>query len=165
MESGDILTVRFRYPPFIVLILIGIRIKMHEDYEDEEDHDDEHDYDHPSLNPYQWYYKFDIGSDTPISKWISDIVNNFIGSSEDYNTVNIPGFTPKKFPVSSWNPNTGEGNTFQYLGSNYQGSQIWKKQYFVVDKINQEYKLHIQHYAEHFVMQPAYYKGLFDILN
>ena len=139
---------------------------MHENYDDSEEEDyEEYDHDHPSLNPYQWYYKFDIGPDTPISKWITDIVNNFIGSSEDFNIVNIPGFPPKKFPVSSWNPDTGKDNTFQYLGSNYQGSPIWKKQYFIVDNINNEYKLHLQNHAEHFVKQPIYYKGMFDILN
>lgn len=137
---------------------------MHEDYDNEDDYDedDEHDYDHPSLNPNQWSYKFDVGPETPLSKWINDIVSNFIGPFEMFN---IPGFPPVKFPVSSWNPDTGEGNTFQYLGSNYQKQPIWKKQYFVVDKINNEYKLHIQSHAKHFVEQPTYYKGMFEILN
>jgi hypothetical protein len=70
----------------------------------------------------------------------------------------------KKFPVNSWNPNAG-GNSLQYLGSNYQGSPIWKKQYFAFDPINTEYKMHIQAHAAHFINQPIYYKGLFDILN
>lgn len=137
---------------------------MHEDYEDEDYDDDHYDYDHPSLNPYQWFFKFDVGPDTPLSKWLTDIVNKFIGSSEDYKMINIPGFPPKMFPVNSWNPNTG-GNNLQYLGSNYAGSPIWKQQYFVLDKIQIQYKLHIQANARHFVSQPVYYKGLFDILN
>lgn len=134
---------------------------MHEDYEDE-DYDDEHDYDHPSLNPYKWFFKFDVGPDTPLSKWINDIVNDFMGASD---MINNTGFPPKMFPVNSWNPDTGKSNSFQYLGSNYQGSPIWKKQYFVVDKIGNEYTLHLQSHAQHFVKQPTYYKGLFDILN
>lgn len=135
---------------------------MHEDYEDE-DYDDEYDYDHPSLNPpYKWFFKFDVGPDTPLSKWINDMVNNFMESGE---MINIPGFPPKMFPVNSWTPDTGKGNSFQYLGSNYQGSPIWKKQYFVVDKMNNEYTLHLQSHAQHFIKQPTYYKGLFDILN
>lgn len=141
---------------------------MHEDYDDEDEDEtnnyDEHDYDHPSLNPYQWFFKFDIGPDTPLSKWFSDIVNNFMGSGEDFKIMNIPGFPSKMFPVNSWNPNTG-GNNLQYLGSNYAGQPIWKKQYFVIDKIQMQYKLHIQANAKHFVSQPVYYKGLFDILN
>lgn len=136
---------------------------MHEEFEDEYD-DDDFNYDHPSLNPYQWYYKFDIGPDTPLSKWINDIVNDFIGASENFSTGNIPGFPHKKFPVNSWSPNAG-GKNLQYLGSNYQGSPIWKSQYFVIDKIHMDYKLHIQAHAAHFVKQPSYYKGLFDILN
>lgn len=140
---------------------------MHEDYDDsydEEEGDDQYDYDHPSLNPYKWFFKFDIGSDTPLSKWMSDIVNSFLGSSENYTMSNIPGFPSQMFPVNSWNPNTA-GNTPQYLGSNYHGTPIWKYKYFIVDKINNEYKLHIQSHAQHFVKQPTYYKGLFDILN
>lgn len=140
---------------------------MHQDDENDEYDDDQYDYDHPSLNPY--YYKFDVGPDHPVSKWINDIVNNFMGSSKDFNLTsemlnNISGFAPKMFPVNSWNPNTGDKG-FQYLGSNYQNSPIWKKQYFVVDKINNDYKLHLQDHVMHFVMQPYYYKGLFDILN
>lgn len=138
---------------------------MHEDFDNEDDHeDDDYNYDHPSLNPYQWYYKFDVGSDTPLSKWINDIVNNFIGSSEDFKMIHIPGFPAKKFPVNSWNPNTG-GGSLQYLGSNYQGSPIWKTKYLVIDKMNNEYKLHLQHHAKHFIQQPSYYNGMFDILN
>ena len=133
---------------------------MHEDYDDQDEHDDdEYDYDHPSLNPYQWYFKFDVTNNTPFSEWINGIVNDFLGSS------NLADFPPIKFPVSSWNPDTGKDKTFQYLGSNYQGSPVWKKQYFVIDKINSYYKLHLQSHAAHFVGQPTYYKGLFDILN
>jgi hypothetical protein len=140
---------------------------MYEDYEDEDSYgdDEQYNYDHPSLDPYKWYYKFDIGQDTPLSKWINDIVNKFMGSSEDYKMMNIPGFPPEMFPVNSWYPNTGQSKSFQYLGSNYQGSPIWKKQYFVVDKLNAQYKLHLQANASHFVQQPTYYKGMFDILN
>lgn len=137
---------------------------MHDPYDDEDYDDDQYDYDHPSLNPYQYYFKFDIGPNTPLSQWLSDIVNDFMGAGEDYKMINIPGFPSKMFPVNSWNPNTG-GNSFQYLGSNYQGSPIWKKQYFAVDKFNNEYKLHLQAHAGHFVKQPTYYRGMFDILN
>ena len=137
---------------------------MHENYEEDDYDDDQYDYDHPSLNPYQWFYKFDVTPDSPLSKWINDIVNNFMGSSEDYKITHIPGFPFKMFPVNSWNPNTGDLG-FQYLGSNYQNSPIWKKQYLVIDKINNEYRLHLQSHAVHFLQQPKYYKGLFDILN
>jgi len=141
---------------------------MHQDDQNDEYDDDQYDYDHPSLNPY--YYKFDVGPDHPISKWINDIINNIMEPGKDFNLTsemlnNISGFPLKTFPVNSWNPNTDKGNSLQYLGSNYQNSPIWKKKYFVVDKINNEYKLHLQVYASYFLKQPKYYKGLFDILN
>lgn len=150
---------------------------MHEPYDDDEDeyNDDQYNNDYqPKNNPYQWYYKFDIGPDTPMSSWLNDMINKWI-SSDDIKSLgglydlgignNLPGFPLKKFPVNSWNPNTDKGNSFQYLGSNYQDSPIWKTKYFVVDKINNEYKLHLQSHAAYFLKQPAYYKGLQDILN
>lgn len=138
---------------------------MHEEYEDDEYEDDEYDYDHPSLNPYQYYYKFDAGPDHPISKWINDIVNNLMGSSDNYKITNIPGFPIKMFPVNSWNPNAGKGNSFQYLGSNYAGEPIWKSKYFIHDKLQSDYINHLSNYAAYFVQQPSYYKSLYEILN
>lgn len=136
---------------------------MNDEFEDQEYDDDEYDYDHPSLNPY--YYKFDVGPDHPISKWINDIVNDFMGSSENYNMTNIPGFPFQMFPVSSWSPNTGKGNAFQYLGSNYQDAKIWVAKYLVIDKIHQEYINHLKANAAYFLNQPHYYKNMFHILN
>jgi hypothetical protein len=140
---------------------------MHEDYDDNEYDDDQYDYDHPSLNPYNYYFKFDVSADSPLSKWLTDMFTNI-----DWNQIpsvpllnNIPGFPVFSVPVNSWNPNAGKDNSFQYLGSNYTGSPIWKKKYFVIDKVNNEYKLHLQANAKHFVSQPTYYQGLFDILN
>lgn len=138
-----------------------------EDFDDNEYEEDDHDYDHPSLNPYHYFFKFDIGTNTSLSQWLSDFIKNTnwedIGST--YNVTNIPGWPVVSLPVNSWHPNTDKGNSFQYLGSNYAGSPIWKKKYFVFDKINNEYKLHLQSHAKHFVSQPTYYNGLFDILN
>lgn len=135
---------------------------MQEPYDEDDDYDD-HDYDYnDQYDPYKFYFKFDVGN-TPLSDWIQNTINDILNYQFDIN--NVPGFPVQKFPVNSWNPNTGKDNTYQYLGSNYQGNSIWKKQYFVVDKINIEYKLHLQSHAGHFIMQPIYYRGLFDILN
>lgn len=143
---------------------------MHEDYYDD-DYDDEdyYDYDNNQYDPYKFYFKFDVGADSPIS----DMINKWFNLSQDsFNGLhwysfptNIDGWPVIKLPVSSWNPDTGKDNSFQYLGSNYQGSPIWKKKYFVFDPINTEYKLHLQQYATYFIQQPIYYKGMFDILN
>lgn len=143
-------------------------MKMNEPYDDEDDYgDDDYNYDYSNdkygaYDPYKFYFKFDISQDTPLSKWINDIVNDIV---DPFGLMNIPGFPIKKFPVNSWTPNTGKDNTYQYLGSNYHGKSIWKKKYFVIDKIDTEYRLHIQSHAAHFVNQPHYYKGLMDILN
>lgn len=144
---------------------------MHEPYDDEDDYDENENHKYP-YNPYQWYYKFDVGPDTPLSQWINDIVSGFIGPFEDkkdkwWSSINsISGFPFKKleFPVNSWAPNTGN-DKFQYLGSNYANTPIWKTKYFVIDKLNNEYKMHLQSHAKHFVQQPNYYNGMFDILN
>ena len=139
---------------------------MHEPYDDDEDNYDENENHKYPYNPYQWYYKFDVDSNTPLSDWINEVVKNFVDplGKNDWKLVNIPGFENKKFPVNSWNPNT-VNNKFQYLGSNYAGSPIWKTQYFVIDKLNSEYNMHLQSHAKHFVQQPHYYNGMFDILN
>lgn len=142
---------------------------MDDQYDDEYDDDDYHDYDHPSLNPNQWYFSFDVSNNSGLSKWLVDMLSNLKWTSDSdiniFDINNIPGFPVKKFPVNSWNPNTGGTKKPQYLGSNYYGEQIWKSKYFVSDPINQEYKNHLQHNAAHFIRQPKYYKGMFDILN
>jgi hypothetical protein len=135
---------------------------MHEDYDNEYD-DDEYDYDHPSLNPYQWFFKFDVGQDSPLSSWISDLINSVMNN--DFDIQNIPAFPVNKFPVNSWNPDAGKGKIFQYLGSNYNGEPIWKSKYFIHDELQSEYINHLSSHAAYFVKQPSYYKSLYEILN
>lgn len=135
---------------------------MHEPYdEDDEYDDDQYNYDYSDqYDPYKFYFKFDVDSNSSLSDWLNNLFKDI------YSMPNIvPGFPVFQFPVNSWNSNTEKGNSFQYLGSNYQGSPIWKKKYFVSDPINTEYKLHLQAHAKHFIQQPLYYEGLFDILN
>ena len=141
---------------------------MNDPYDDEDDgYDDQYNYDDAN----QWYFKFDISQNPTFSKWINDIVNNIINPLDESIMDQIDkawGINTKSefvFPVNSWNSNTGKTKPFQYLGSNYNKEPIWKSKYFVINKINSEYKLHIQTHATHFVTQPSYYKGLFDILN
>lgn len=128
---------------------------MNEPYDDDEYGDEYYDYD-DKYDPYKFYFKFDIDQNSSLSNWIIDMFSNIF---------NAPTLSDVPFPVNSWNPNTEKGNTFQYLGSNYQGSPIWKKQYFIKDSINIEYKKHIASHAQHFIKQPVYYNGMFDILN
>lgn len=143
---------------------------MHEPYDDDEDSYDENDSHEYPYDPYQWYYKFDMSPYSPISNWLNDLLSKWIYSADikdltdGWEFVSIPGFSAKQFPVNSWYPNTAS-NKLQYLGSDYQGSPIWKTKYLFVDKIDMNYKLHIQSHAPHFVKQPSYYRGMFDILN
>jgi hypothetical protein len=127
---------------------------MNEPYDEDDEYDEDYyNYDYSDqYDPYKFYFKFDI-----------DQINNLF--KDIFSISNIPGFPIVSFPVNSWNSNTEKGNSFQYLGSNYQGSPIWKKKYFISDPINNEYRLHLQAHAKHFVEQPVYYQGLFDILN
>lgn len=132
---------------------------MQEPYDDEDDgYDDDHyNYDYnDQYDPYKFYFKFDIDSTSSLSDWIKNLINDLSSMQ------NVSGVS---FPVNSWNSNTAKGNSFQYLGSNYQGLPIWKKKYFVLDPINTEYKLHLQAHAKYFIQQPTHYQGLFDILN
>jgi hypothetical protein len=141
---------------------------MHEPYdEDDEYHDDQYDYDNQNM----WYFKFDISQNPSFSKWVQDIVNNIINPLDNSIMDSLDkawGVENKNayvFPVNSWNPNTGNDKKFQYLGSNYAGEPVWKSKYWVINPVNQSYKSHLQSHAAHFINQPKYYKGLFDILN
>jgi hypothetical protein len=131
---------------------------MHQDDENDEYDDDDYDEDYynydygDQYDPYKFYFTFNIDQ-SPLSDWLKKTVDDIINN-------NIEGF-----PVNSWNPNTDKSKAFQYLGSNYHGLPIWKTKYFLVDKLNNEYKLHLQDHVVHFVQQPNYYNGLYDILN
>lgn len=132
---------------------------MHDPYDDEDDgYDDEHyNYDYgDQYDPYKFYFKFDV-TNSPLSEWIQKTITDMFNNTFDKNV--------SKFPVNSWNPNTDENKSSQYLGSNYQGQPIWKKKYFISQPIQQMYKNHIATHAYHFINQPHYYKGMFDILN
>jgi hypothetical protein len=137
---------------------------MHEDYEDDNYDDDSQD---NLESQYKKYFKFDPDAWDAWGKMLYDTLNDIVEypSNVWYIAPKNPGFPYKSIPVNSWNPNTGKGNSYQYLGSNYQGQPIWKKKYFVCDPINALYKKHVERHAIHFINQPHYYKGLFDILN
>ena len=139
---------------------------MHEDYDnDDYDYDDSQD---DLENKYKHYFKFDPTAWDAWGKWLQKALDDIVESSPNVWYIgpkSIEGFPHKSFPVNSYFSNTGKDKTFQYLGNNYQGSPIWKKKYFVHDPINTIYKKHIESNAIHFLNQPHYYKGLFDILN
>ena len=138
---------------------------MHEDYND--DYDDYEDSQDNLENKYKHYFKFDPEAWDAWGKWLYDAMNEIVETSPNvwYTIPNIEGFPSKSFPVNSYFSNTGKDHSFQYLGSNYEGVKVWKKKYFIIDPIQHNYVNHIQTHAVHFLKQPSYYKGMFDILN
>lgn len=133
-------------------------------YSDYDDYDDSHDYDQSQSNWKKFYFSFDIGAGGSLSDWIKNIID---GLKDDNTKINnIPGFPIVSFPVNTWLPNTAKGdNPYQYLGTNVYNEGIWKYKYFFEDKLGTEYVNHLRSNAVHFLKQPDYYKGLFDILN
>jgi hypothetical protein len=135
---------------------------MHEDYEDDS-YDDDDSQDNLESH-YKKYFKFDPDAWDAWGKMLYDTLNDIVEHPSNVWYIG-PGFKEKSVSVNSYFSSTGKDNTFQYLGNNYQGSPIWKKKYFVHNKLQTEYINHINKYAIYFLIQPHYYKGMFDILN
>ena len=134
-------------------------------HQDDDNYNDDHDYDDSQdnlENKYKKYFKFDSDAWDAWGKMLYNALNDIVESSPN---VWYIGPTNKSFPVNSYFSSTGKDKTFQYLGSNYQGTPIWKKKYFVYDPIDKIYRDHIQANAIYFLHEPHYYEGLFEILN
>jgi hypothetical protein len=136
---------------------------MHQE-DDNYDYDDYDDSQDDPENKYKHYFKFDPEAWDAWGKMLYDALGNIVENSPNVWYIGTD-FGAKSFPVSSYFSNAGKDKTFQYLGSNYQHSQVWKKKYFICDPLQHQYINHIQSHAVHFMKQPHYYKGLFDILN
>lgn len=148
---------------------------MHQ--EDDNYDDDDYDYDDSQNNlesQHKNYFKFDPTAWDAWGKMLYDALNDIVEypSNVWYIGSNSLFFDFEKqkqdklFPVNGYSPNTGKNKKFaQYLGVNYQNQPIWKTKYFVSDPLSIEYSNHISSHAVHFVLQPHYYKGMFDILN
>jgi hypothetical protein len=134
---------------------------MHEEYDN---YDDDYDDSQDNLeDKYKHYFKFDPEAWDAWGKMLYDTLNDIVDVST--NVWYVGGFPSKKFPVNDYFSSTGSSQYSLYLGNNHNNEPIWKKKYFVYDKISTSYIKHLQANAKHFVQQPAYYKGLFDILN
>lgn len=138
---------------------------MHESYDDEDDNYDDEYYDNDygdQYDPYKFYFKFDVDNSS-ISDWIQKIINDVLKNPYDLNS--IPGFPFVSFPVNSYFSNTEDNKTSLYLGNNYANEPIWKNKYFIHNKLETEYVLHLQSHTRYVVSQPRYYKSLYEILN
>lgn len=138
-----------------------------EPYDEDDNYEDDTKY-YPDGGMHKQYFKFDPSAWDAWGKWLYDAMKNIVETSPNvwYTPTKIEGWPIKKFPVNSYFPNTGKDKkTFQYLGSNYDGVNIWKKKYFISDPMQNMYIDHLSNHAAYFVKQPHYYKGMFDILN
>jgi hypothetical protein len=127
-------------------------------------------------DPYKFYFQIDTEwvkkyMDSLINKieykWISkEVIEDALKNLPNYNTPLLPdGFSPIALPVNSWFSGIVGDKTSLYLGNNYWNEGVWKKKYFIRDKLQEEYVKHLQSHAKHVVSQPRYYESLFEILN
>lgn len=136
---------------------------MHEQYDDDyydDDYDDGHDYDQNQSDWNKFYFKFDV-TNSPLSDWVKKTIDNLFGDKFD-----LPEVPFVSFPVNDWLSNTvSGGNSLLYLGNNHYNEPIYKAKHFIENKLLNTYTNHLQQHASHFIKQPTYYKGLYDILN
>lgn len=126
---------------------------MHQDPE-HEDYDDD-DYKHyPEYNDYGYplnnKYNIDWAAwEQWLSKTIKDIVK------EDN------GFW--KAPVN--NQKNISDKYFMYIGNNMYDESLWKPKYFIADDIQIAYNNYLASNAAYILIQPTYYKSMFENLN
>jgi hypothetical protein len=140
-----------------------------EEPEDQEYDDDEYKNfpDGGQFNNYNEYgypkeFKFDWAS---WELWLKDVLKDI---EEDNNVWFFGGQNLKKNTDSNKlpsNKNKWTDKYFIYLGSNVYDEAIWKTKFFIKESLDIEYKNHIAAHPAHFLKQPHYYKGMFDILN
>jgi hypothetical protein len=126
---------------------------MNQDPEHEDYDDDEYKYYPNEYNEFGYPKQFNIDW-AAWEKWLKDALDEIVQEGDNTWLVN-PSAKSKK----------SKEQLFAYLGTNSYNEAVWKNKYFVVDQINKQYNNHIVSHAAHFLKQPAYYKGLFDILN
>jgi hypothetical protein len=98
-------------------------------------------------NPHKYYFQFDMES---WNNWLFEALKEI-----DKGSV----------PVNDYFSSTGGFKHSLYLGNNHYKEPVYKTKYFIHDKLETNYKNHLVANALHFLRQPNYYMGLFDILN
>jgi hypothetical protein len=135
---------------------------MHEDYEDD-NYDDNDDSQDNYGSQYKHYFKFDPNAWDTWGKFLMDALNDIVEYPS--NTWYVSGFPFKKIPVNDYFSNAGSFKNSLYLGNNHYKEPIYKTKYFIHNKLDTDYKNHLRSNAVHFLRQPNYYEGMFDILN
>ena len=129
-------------------------------------HDPEHeDYDDDDYKFFPEYkssepFKFDW---TAWEEWLKDAIDEL---QSDNNGEWVVHYTTadnqQKQNQDSFDDLTQK---FIYFGQNNYDECIWKTKYFIANYFNTSYKNHFMSNAAHILKQPAYYRGLFDMLN
>jgi hypothetical protein len=135
---------------------------MHEDYEDD-NYDDYEDSQDNYGSQHKNYFKFDPKAWDVWGKWLQDAINDIVESSP--NVWYVHGFPFKSIPVNDYFSKSGNFKNSLYLGNNHYKEPIYKTKYFIHNKLDSDYKNHLRSNAVHFLQQPNYYDGMFDILN
>jgi hypothetical protein len=100
----------------------------------------------------KFYFSIDVG-------WINNHLKDL------YEIQSIAGFPFVQLPVNDYFSNTVGVTSPLYLGNNHYMEPVYKSGFFVLDKYRILYTNHLRANAVHFLKQPSYYKGLFEILN
>ena len=135
----------------------------HDDYDD----DDYNYYPEHSGDDYSEYTKkFNIDW-AAWEQWLSKTIKEI---AEEDNNVWVFGHklsdkTEKKSKTTFQSSSKLTDKTFIYIGNNKDNDAVWKKKYLAKNQIQIQYNNHISCHASYYLMQPAYYKGMFDILN
>ena len=128
-----------------------------DDYEDSQDDLESH---------HKNYFKFDPDAWDAWGKMLYDTLNDIVEypSNVWYIDASFP-IAKGSFPVNDYFSNAGSFKNSLYLGNNHYKEPVYKTKYFVHDQLDSDYKNHLRSNAVHFLQQPNYYMGLFDILN
>ena len=126
-------------------------------------HDDDDSQDNLE-SQYKHYFKFDADAWDAWGKMLYETLNDIVEYPSNVWYIG-PGFPKGSLPVNDYFSKSGGFKHSLYLGNNHYKEPIYKKIYFVHDKLNSEYKNHLRSHAVNFLQQPNYYKGMFDILN
>ena len=126
-------------------------------------------------DPYKFYFQIDTEwikkyMDSLLNKieykWMTkDSIEDALKNLHQYKIQPVDGFPFVSLPVNDYFSNTVGDKTSLYLGNNQYNEGIWKMKYFVYNKLQKEYELHLQSHAGYVVSQPRYYESLFEILN
>jgi hypothetical protein len=125
-----------------------------DDYEDSQDNLE---------SQHKNYFKFDPDAWDAWGKMLYNALNDIVEYPS--NVWYIGHGFDKSLPVNDYFSKSGSFKNSLYLGNNHYKEPVYKTKYFIENKLDIEYRNHLVANAVHFLQQPNYYEGLFDILN